>query len=166
MAALLAMASVVVIVGSCTTDPVSYSDCDYVVRRCRMVCDYWYGGYGYYPTCWNQCWDECYRYPDPPPDPAMSDASAPPESDSSAPPTSDGGPQVALCTPCASNADCSSGGPCIVRGGPRADASAMDAGLTGFCGQSCSNATDCPSGFTCAQLGSSRQCLPAAGVCE
>ena len=165
----------VLVAASCTTQGSSYRDyrdCDEVVRRCRTVCDYWCDAWGCYPMCWDQCWDDCYVFPDPP-------SATPPASDAATPPppaTSDGGTRPdagngagALCTTCVSNADCASGALCIVRGGPRPDASTADAGApagAGFCGQACAGTADCPDGFACSQLGSVHQCIPTSGKCE
>jgi hypothetical protein len=73
-----------------------------------------------------------------------------------------------LCAPCASNNDCASGALCIVRGGSSPDAApSSDAGVSasGFCGHACQTDGDCPVGFTCTELGSSKQCLPNTATC-
>lgn len=163
----------VLLAASCATEGSSYRDyrdCDQVLRRCRTVCDYWCDAWGCYPMCYDQCWDDCYVHPDPPPSttvPPVGDASPPASADGGVSP--DAGGSGAICTACTSNADCSSGALCIVRGGARPDASAPDGSApsgTGFCGQACAATTDCPEGFACSQLGSVRQCIPASGTCE
>jgi hypothetical protein len=170
---LAGVALTVVLAASCEdrASYIDYADCDRVERRCRTVCDYWCDAWGCYPMCWDQCWDDCYRYPDSPPrtgePPAPVDASAPPSTSDGGTPSGDGGTGM-LCKPCVSNADCA-GALCILRGGPRADASATEAGsapANAFCGQSCASESDCPNGFACASLGSTRQCLPRSGTCE
>lgn len=150
---------------------VDYTDCDRIERRCRTVCDYWCDAWGCYPMCWDQCWDDCYRYPEPPPGtaPPRGDASSPPPASSDGgTPVSDGGSSM-LCQACVSNDDCG-GALCILRGGARPDASPEDAGGppagNGFCGQACSTGSDCPEGFACSSLGSTRQCLPRSGRCN
>lgn len=153
---------------SCTT--VDLSQCDYVVTRCQPVYSTWCDGYGCYPTYYQQCWQDCYVLPDPPvtapPAPgADAGAPAPPDAapaDDAAPPAAgdggDGGEVTTgpLCGPCTSNDECGPGGLCILRGG--------DSGPTGFCGRACTG-SDCPAGYECSSLGSSRQCLPVSGVC-
>jgi hypothetical protein len=161
----------VVVAASCDDRTPSYSDCDFVVRSCQTVCDYWCDAWGCYPTCWNQCWDGCYKSPRPPPGvapPAEGDAavSAPPASSDGGPSTGGSGP---LCQSCTSHEDCQTGALCILRGGPRPDASTSDAGApsgTGFCSQACASSTECPEGFACTQIGASRQCLPTSGTCQ
>lgn len=151
----------VLAVASCDSS-VSTADCDYVVRRCRTVCDYWCDSWGCYPSCWDQCWYDCYVDPTPPPAPAPSpsgDASTP----APPPPATDagtgGGPGV-LCSPCASNDDCKAGALCIQHGG--GDAGAASA----FCGHPCQTSAECPAEFSCSQIGTSKQCLPVSGVCQ
>lgn len=147
---------------SCHTSTYDYSDCDYVVRHCRTVCTSWCDYYGCYPDCYDQCWDECGYNPAPPAQPkpptSASDAGPAPDasaSDAGAPPS---GGRGVLCSPCGSNDDCQSGALCIQRGG-------ADAGGS-FCGLACNAATDCPDQFTCAQIGSAKQCIPLAGGCD
>jgi hypothetical protein len=149
-----------------------YNDCDYVVRRCRTVCDYWCDRWGCYPTCYDQCWGDCYITPKPPPGsttPPITDAGAPPPvTDGGGRPNTDGG--GVLCTSCASNDDCETGALCIFRGGPSPDAAAVpDSGAPtsrGFCGHACQAPQDCPEGFTCTNLGGTMQCLANNGVCQ
>jgi hypothetical protein len=148
---------------SCSTRTIDASECDYVVTRCRTVCDYgYYGCYGSYygGCCYNQCWYECIgdgrRDPEPSPSPSPPPDAAP----APAPPpdaaVTDG--PGGLCSPCGSNDDCKAGALCIQPGG--------DAGATSFCGHPCQTDADCPAEFTCADIGSSRQCLPVSGVCN
>ncbi len=163
---------------SCTARRYDYSDCDYVDRRCRTICDYWCDGWGCYPVCYDDCWDDCRiddrheRRPvsetaDPPP---ATDAGAtpatPPPAPAPAPGSSSGGTggSGVLCTSCTSSADCESGALCIFRGG----AGGADGGSSqsGFCGHACAASTDCPDGFLCSQIGSTRQCLPTTGTCR
>ncbi|MBX3212566.1 MAG: hypothetical protein KF850_11080 [Labilithrix sp.] len=169
-ASLGATALTVALVASCGDGrtSTSYRDCDQVVRRCRTVCDYWCDAWGCYPMCWDQCWDDCYRYPDrqrpgdePPPAPPPEDAGPP------VPPVDAGGPSGAgdLCAACTSNDDCASGALCILRGGPSGDDDGGAPEERAFCGQACS-LSGCPDGFSCTQLGSSRQCLPTSGACR
>lgn len=145
--------------------------CDEVLRRCRTVCDYWCDGWGCYPTCYDQCWDECYVNPAPPPGVGVAPAPGADAAAPAAPPDAGevaGGTRV-LCSSCASNADCESGALCIFRGGRPSDASTSDGGAPsgkGFCGHACRSASECPQGFTCTQLGSSKQCLPNSGTCN
>ncbi len=140
------------------------SRCDAVITRCRTVCDYWCDSWGCYPTCWDQCWNECLIVDHPPQDDAPPDASsdaAPPVLDSGV--EHDGG---VLCAPCTSNDQCQTGALCILRGGaPDAAADASPATPSAFCGQSCFGAPDCPAGFSCTQIGASKQCLPTASGC-
>ncbi len=142
-------------------------DCDYVIPRCRTVCGYYFcDSWGCYPSCYDQCWGECYRNPRSPgitnPDPPADGSPTP----------SDGGVVGAvLCAPCTSNDDCKGGGLCIHHGGPppdAGDASTPDAAPTGtgFCGYPCVARNDCPEGFACAEIGTSKQCLPISGKCE
>lgn len=136
----------------------TYSDCDYVVRRCRTVCDYWCDYWGCYPRCWDQCWYDCYYYASPPPPPPPPQSPPP---DGSAPPATSTGTAGlgVLCSPCSSNDDCQSGSLCIEPGG-EAGAQAP------FCARSCQASADCPGGFSCTELGTSRQCLPVADGCH
>jgi hypothetical protein len=145
-------------------------DCDYTLRRCRTVCDYYYcDSWGCYPSCWDQCWDDCYRNdrlysPGVANNTPTADATAPPSGSDRASVAHDAGSGV-LCSACNSNDDCEVGGLCIIRGGPAPDAS-TDGGNpsgTGFCGHACQASSDCPQGYTCTQLGSSKQCLPNGG---
>jgi hypothetical protein len=140
---------------SCTVRSASYDDCDYVVRRCNTVCDYWCDGWGCYPACYDRCWNECYIRP-PAPEPSPT-APPPPPGEPPAPPPPGG--SAVLCSPCTSNDECGGGALCIVRGGE-------DAGQPGFCGHPCQASTDCPEGFACAEIGQSRQCLPTGDRCE
>lgn len=154
----LSLATLALAGASCTTRT-EYIDCDYVIRRCRTVCDSWCDYYGCYPVCYDQCWDECGRYPAPPAQP-VPPAPPPSASDGGAPPASDGGAsgRGVLCSPCGSNADCQTGALCIQRGGADAGAS--------FCSLACASSADCPDQFTCAQVGGVKQCLPLGGSCE
>ena len=142
--------------------------CDHYVTRCRTVCNTWCDDYGCYPDCYDQCWDDCYiDVSPPPPPPPVSDAAAPaplpdgaiPGSDAAVPPPqNDGG--GALCSACQSNANCSAGALCILQGGSSARG--------GFCGQACtgtSASSDCPAGYACSAIGTSRQCVPSSGAC-
>lgn len=165
------LALVALSVSSCRLSSVDLSQCDYVVTRCRPVYSTWCDGYGCYPTYYEQCWQDCYidpNEPAPPPPPPVDDPDAAPPSDAAAPledagspPASDGGDAGgALCSPCNSNDACGAGGLCIVRGG--------SGSLPGFCGRACTGAastSDCPAGYECSAIGSSRQCLPASGSC-
>jgi hypothetical protein len=172
--AITAVATTVVLVlaVSCSSnrgfDP---QDCESIIRHCRTVCDYWCDRWGCYPVCWDQCWEDCIpRAPSPP------EVSPPVAVGAPTPPPADGGGvsgggsgSGALCAPCASNEDCSSSALCILRGGPATDASASDGGApagTGFCGQACNVTSDCPQGFACAQIGSTKQCLPNTATCN
>jgi hypothetical protein len=139
-----------------------------VVTRCRSVCDYWCDGWGCYPSCYDQCWEECYPSSDPPPPPTVAEPppSSPPPSSS----TDAGGDAAAatpsgngLCAGCNSNADCESGALCILRGGGAGGGG--DAGAKGFCGHACFGPPDCPQGFACTQIGSTKQCLPTSQSC-
>ncbi|MBX3185776.1 MAG: hypothetical protein KF819_02125 [Labilithrix sp.] len=148
---------------ACETRAISLSHCDQVVRRCRPICNYFCDSWGCYPACWESCVYDCYVFPDEqeagPVDAGAIDASEPDASEPDATPVEggDGG----LCAACTSNADCASGGLCVTAGGaPDEDGG----GPRRFCGQPC--AASCPDGFTCQELGSSRQCLPNAGRCE
>lgn len=129
---------------------------------CYDYCDYW----GYcYPSCSESCVDEC--------DDAPSTPSSPPQypEDAAPPPAPiDGGaavdasvpdPGAPLCSPCATNSDCQEGALCIFYGVPSGDAGATSAS---FCGSACT--TTCPSGFTCATLGTRQQCVPTSGRCQ
>jgi hypothetical protein len=155
LAAALGLGSL--LAASCTTRAESYAHCDYVVRRCRTVCDYWCDGWGCYPVCYDQCWNECYIKQPPPAEPAPP-ADQPPPAEPAPPPS---GPPASgvLCSPCESNDDCGNGALCIVRGG----AAAQDGG---FCGHPCQVSTECPAGFACTEIGASRQCLPTGDRCE
>ncbi|MBX3199276.1 MAG: hypothetical protein KF894_14180 [Labilithrix sp.] len=169
-ATLGAGAVTLLLAASCGDGRTSYRDCDEIVRRCRTVCDYWCDGWGCYPMCFDQCWDDCRRYPDRP-RPGDEPQPVPPPADAGpgpVPPVDAGGTSGAgdLCAACTSNDDCASGALCILRGGPRGegDDGGAPAGR-GFCGQACSSSA-CPEGFSCTQLGSSRQCLPISGTCR
>jgi hypothetical protein len=164
--ALTAATLTVLIVVSCSDHDDSDLRCDSVLLRCRTVCDYWCDGWGCFPSCYDQCWDECFvRAPQPPSIEA-------PASDATTTPPAEGGSQSgsgSLCSPCTSNGDCGSGALCILRGGPRVDASPPDGGApasTGFCGQACLATVDCPQGFACMQIGSTKQCLRVSGTCD
>ena len=173
---LVAAALAVLAAASCD-DPNRYRDYDcsyYGGGRCRTVCDYWCDDWGCYPSCWDQCFGGgCYG-------PGMG---SPPSASTS---PSDGGASMSrsdaglasdgggvLCSACVANDDCANGALCILRGGsaspdaspPAGDASAPSPTATGFCSHPCNGAGDCPQGFTCTQLGSSKQCLPNAGSC-
>jgi hypothetical protein len=159
-AALLSFsAAMALAAASCTTREIDASECDYVVTRCRTVCDYgYYSCYGSYygSCCYNQCWYECIgdgRKNRPLPSPAPADAAPAPPPDAAG---SDG-PGV-LCSPCASNDDCKAGALCIQPGG--------DAGAESFCGHACRTGADCPAEFSCAEIGSNKQCVPTSGVCN
>lgn len=156
-------------------DDFDYRNCDYTIRRCRVVCGtYWCDGWGCYPSCWNQCWDDCYRYPRPDPEPIpVSDGGTVPGPAIDGGSSSGGGNNGSgvLCGSCRSNDDCENGALCILRGGPTSspDASTPDGGISGgngFCGHACQTTSDCPSGFTCTQIGSVKQCLPNNGTCN
>jgi hypothetical protein len=138
--------------------------CDYTMTRCGTVCDDWCDSWGCWPTCWDQCWNDCSTEPSRPPLPppsatAVRDGGAPATT-----PRTDGGRSGAgvLCSTCTANDECENGALCIFRGGRAPDGGAPS--KAGFCGHSCTNG-GCPDGFTCAQLGSSKQCLPNAGTC-
>lgn len=166
---------------SCVTSHVHH-DCDYTVHRCRTVCDYGCDSWGYCsPVCYDDCWDECVAGPPPPPapvTPAPVDAAAPPGA----------GGRGVLCSPCRANDECGAGALCIQRVGT-VDAGSSDAGTfadassdadagtgatdaavpttaPGFCGYPCQTNAECPERFTCAAIGTSRQCLPSAGACD
>ncbi|MBX3230392.1 MAG: hypothetical protein KIT84_03340 [Labilithrix sp.] len=151
-----------------------YDRCDYTYRQCRTVCDYWCDYWSCYPTCWDQCWDECGYNPRPPASSSTSTSGAPSPGIDAGVVNPDPDPEPepgtgVLCTPCDANSDCESGAVCILRGGPPRDTSADDSGAPigrGFCGHACTTSADCPDGFLCSQLGSSRQCLPKAGSCD
>jgi hypothetical protein len=138
---------------SCASESPSYEDCDYVLRRCRTVCDYWCDSYGCYPVCYDHCWADCYRNPPEPPPLAGG-----PLDGGATPPVPEGGGPGVLCSPCVANEDCHAGALCIVRGG--------DAAASGFCGHPCQSTSECPEGFACGTIGASRQCLPIGDVCR
>jgi hypothetical protein len=96
-----------------------------------------------------------------------------PVSDAGAPVSSTASPSVdagrasgsgVLCTACSANDECEKGALCIFRGGKPADGG-VPVLKAGFCGHACDAATDCPTGFTCTQIGSLQQCLPNTGTC-
>ena len=165
------IASSIALIASCDDGDERPRDCDYVVPRCRTVCGYYFcDSWGCYPSCYDQCWGECYRDPNKKP-PGVTEPA--PQTDAASP--SDGGAAGAvLCAPCTSNDECKGGGLCIHPGGPPPDAGgAGDAGTpdaaptsTGFCGYPCKARTECPEGFACAEIGTSKQCLPISGKCE
>lgn len=145
----------------------SRRSCENPVRVCRTYCydycDYW----GYcYPSCSESCFDDCDDVPSTSPPQTPRDAGPPPP-----PPSSDGGaavdsgvpaePGAPLCSPCATNGDCQEGALCIFYGVPAGDAGATSAS---FCGSACT--TTCPTGFTCATLGTRQQCVPTSGRCQ
>jgi hypothetical protein len=157
------------IIASCDDDDRRPRDCDFTVTRCRTVCDYYFcDSWGCYPSCFDQCWGECHRDPNRAP-PGVAD---PPPSSSNDAAASDGGASGAvLCASCMANDDCKGGGLCIHHGGAPAEAGAdgsPDAApaKSGFCGYPCAARADCPTGFTCAEIGTSKQCLPISGKCE
>jgi len=156
---------------SCTSQTIDASSCDYVVTRCRTVCDYYSCGYYYYGACcYNQCWYECIGdgqpdQPAAPPAPSAPRPGSPAEDAGSAPTPSDpsavDGPGV-LCSPCQSNDECKAGALCIQPGGVDADGGAATPRAS-FCGHACRSGADCPAGFTCEAIGSSLQCVPEGG---
>lgn len=169
---LTAFAAVVVASASCTIRPQSEPRCDYAETQCRTVCSTSCDAYGCFPVCYDQCWRDCYVI-DPPPLPGDAGGLPPAPNDGGLPlpldastsfdPAAPGGSADAgaLCTTCRRNAECGAGALCIVPGG--------DAGAGGFCGRACSgtpSGSDCPSGYECALLGTSRQCVPASGTCN
>src|SRR5688572_21440743 len=163
------VASSIGLVASCDDgDARPPRDCDYVVRRCRTVCDYYFcDSWGCYPSCFDRCWGECHRDPNKP----SGSSGSPAPTDGGATDGSTTG--AVLCAPCSSNDECKGGGLCIHRGGA-GDGGDTDAGgaadaaptSTGFCGHPCTLRTDCPAGFTCAEIGTVKQCLPINGKCE
>lgn len=175
VAILAAGAAILATAGACGNGRLP-ADCDYAVRRCRTICDYWCDGWGCYPRCWDSCWYECYDLPDPPnaPEPQpppITDAASPVPPPGPPPPSTGPSPDASgtLCASCIANDECQ-GGLCILRGGARPDAGeeARDGGAppgNGFCGQSCVG-EDCPAGFACTTLGTSRQCLPTGTGCS
>jgi hypothetical protein len=148
-----------------------YDCAGYGGGRCRTVCDYWCDDWGCYPSCWDQCFGSCagpgMSSPPSATGTGATDASTRPVTDAGL--AGDGG--GVLCSACVANDDCESGALCVLRGGsPSSDAAATDASApaptaTGFCSHACGGVGDCPQGFTCTQLGSSKQCLPNAGAC-
>lgn len=170
LAVVFALAAAAAAGSSCSVSSVDLSQCDYVVTRCQPVYSTWCDGYGCYPTYYEQCWQDCYVNPTPPA-PPPADAAVPPVDAAPPPPVTDAGPPASedageaggpllLCSECRSNDECGPGGLCIVRGGGAAAA--------GFCGRACTGtaaSSDCPAGYECAAIGSSRQCLPASGTC-
>lgn len=157
---------------SCRDHDYDLGDCDFVVRRCRLVCTDWCDQWGCYPTCYDQCWSDCHVDPTPPhttpPPSSPSDAASPLPTDGGGQAAVDGG--GVLCTSCNANDDCETGALCIFRGGPPPDAAARaDGGAPsgrGFCGHACQGPADCPQHFTCTNLGGSKRCLANEDVCR
>jgi len=142
----LAFGAVLALTASCRV-----TECDRTETRCRPVCAWQCGGppgYGCFLRCHEECWEECIE--DDPPAPRPVDGGTPPID--AGPPADDGG--LALCAPCQSNDECGAGGLCIhpIR----------DGGIP-FCGRACTDS--CPEGFVCSEIGTSKQCLPASGIC-
>ena len=152
-------ALVLALAASCSTSaaPAATTNCDSVVTRCRTVCDPWCDDWGCYDNCYDDCYDECIQNPTAPSQPVGSAADAGAQIDGGRV-LPDASVTGILCTPCTASDQCEPGARCIVRGGDAAPQS-------GFCGRACQSNADCPSGFACTQLTSSRQCLPLNGTC-
>lgn len=149
------------LIASCRLQTTSLADCDYVVTRCRTVCDYYCDSWGCYPSCYDYCFNDCYITPRAPEAPTPTDAAAsqPNQADAGAPSSTAAGRGV-LCSPCTSTDDCHSGSLCIVRG---SDAGASAAG---FCGHPCTTSAECPASFVCTAIKGHGQCLPTGDRCE
>lgn len=163
MLALAAIGFAIVAVPSCDDDGHDDASCDYVVRRCRTVCDYGYSCDYYWGCCYDRCWYDCVGSDKPDPAPPSNPNPNPAPSTPPAP-APDAGPApsgdfAVLCAPCTANDQCKGGGVCIIRGGE-------EAGVSGFCGTACNSGADCPADFTCTEIGQSKQCVPTNGTCN